>query len=180
MADAGCQCLRRRLRRCLVLDGVADPGVGPGRRARRDLGSGLSGHEEPPVSGVANSVAAVRAGAKQIDGSCRRFGGAGNAPVEARSGCSARSASRPALISSTLPTPPGRGAPGHAGRVSARPQRVDHSGVYSSFLKHAVRQAESATACRRQRCCTGPVSAKIIGGQEDQLIDIAGNQTRAG
>src|SRR5205823_3709049 len=44
---------------------------------------GFHGHENLGVA-VANSIAAYRAGAVQIDGSARRFGaGAGNTPVEA-------------------------------------------------------------------------------------------------
>src|ERR1700747_479464 len=79
MADAGCQCVYVvDSAGALVLEGVADrisargaaAGGGAQVRFSRDENLGL---------GVANSVEAVRAGAKQIDGSCRRFGaGAGN------------------------------------------------------------------------------------------------------
>ena len=44
--------------------------------------------------------------------------------------------------------------------------------MYSSFLKHAIRQGERY-GCRPTNCCTVPALRKLIGGQEDQLIDIA-------
>jgi 4-hydroxy 2-oxovalerate aldolase len=121
-------------------------------------------------------VQAVRAGAKQIDGSCRRFGaGAGNAPVEALIGVfdrigvktgidffdiadAAEDVVRPAMPAECL--------------LDRNALIMGYAGVYSSFLKHAVRQAERYDV---------PASAllyragqrKLIGGQEDQLIDIA-------
>lgn len=84
MADAGCQCVYVvDSAGALVLDGVADRVSALVAELGEDAQVGFHGHENLGL-GVANSVAAVRAGAKQIDGSCRRFGaGAGNAPVEA-------------------------------------------------------------------------------------------------
>ena len=84
MADAGCQCVYVvDSAGALVLEGVADRVAALVAELGDDAQVGFHGHENLGL-GVANSVEAVRAGAKQIDGSCRRFGaGAGNAPVEA-------------------------------------------------------------------------------------------------
>ncbi|OBK94684.1 4-hydroxy-2-oxovalerate aldolase, partial [Mycobacterium asiaticum] len=84
MADAGCQCVYVvDSAGALVLDGVADRVAALVDELGSDAEVGFHGHENLGL-GVANSVEAVRAGAKQIDGSVRRFGaGAGNAPVEA-------------------------------------------------------------------------------------------------
>ncbi|CDQ47399.1 4-hydroxy-2-ketovalerate aldolase [Mycolicibacterium neoaurum] len=87
MADAGCQCVYVvDSAGALVLDQVADRVSALVAELGDDAQVGFHGHENLGL-GVANSIEAVRAGAKQIDGSCRRFGaGAGNAPVEAMIG----------------------------------------------------------------------------------------------
>jgi 4-hydroxy 2-oxovalerate aldolase len=147
MADAGCQCV-------YVVDSAG----------------------ALVLDGVANSVEAVRAGAKQIDGSCRRFGaGAGNAPVEALIGVfdkigvktgidffdiadAAEDVVRPAMPAECL--------------LDRNALIMGYSGVYSSFLKHAVRQAERYDVPAHQLLHRAG-QRKLIGGQEDQLIDIA-------
>ena len=71
-----------------------------------DAQVGVSGHETLGL-GVANSILAARAGAKQIDGSTRRFGaGAGNTPVEAFAAVaySPLAASKPAARTGTAVT----------------------------------------------------------------------------
>jgi 4-hydroxy 2-oxovalerate aldolase len=176
MADAGCQCVYVvDSAGALVLEGVADRVSALVGELGGDAQVGFHGHENLGL-GVANSVAAVRAGAKQIDGSARRFGaGAGNAPVEALIGVfdkigvktgidffdiadAAEDVVRPAMPAECL--------------LDRNALIMGYSGVYSSFLKHAIRQAERYDV---------PASAllyragqrKLIGGQEDQLIDIA-------
>src|SRR6201985_2516302 len=91
MADAGCQCVYVvDSAGALVLDGVADRVAALVAELGDDAQVGFHGHENLGL-GVANSVLAARAGAKQIDGSTRRFGaGAGNTPVEAVAAVSER------------------------------------------------------------------------------------------
>src|SRR4051794_41192135 len=83
MADAGCQCVYVvDSAGALVLEGVADRVAALVAELGDDAQVGFHGHENLGL-GVANSVEAVRAGAKQIDGRTPRFGaGAGNAPPE--------------------------------------------------------------------------------------------------
>ncbi len=67
----------------LIMDGVSERIAALVAELGDDAQAGFHGHENLGC-GVANSVLAARAGAKQIDGSTRRFGaGAGNTPVEA-------------------------------------------------------------------------------------------------
>jgi 4-hydroxy 2-oxovalerate aldolase len=106
MADAGCQCVYVvDSAGALVLDQVGDRVAALVAELGDDAQVGFHGHENLGL-GVANSVLAVRAGAKQIDGSTRRFGaGAGNTPVEAFVGSATSSASRPASTSSIIDAP---------------------------------------------------------------------------
>src|ERR1700743_805790 len=176
MADAGCQCVYVvDSAGALVLDGVSDGFAALLDKLGENARVGSHGHETLGL-GVANSVEAVRAGAKQIDGSCRRFGaGAGNAPAEARGGgCdkigvktgidffdiadAAEDIVRPAMPAECV--------------LDRNALIMGYSGVYSSFLKHAVRQAERYDVPAHQLLHRAG-QRKLIGGQEDQLIDIA-------
>jgi len=176
MADAGCQCVYVvDSAGALVLEGVADRVAALVAELGDDAQVGFHGHENLGL-GVANSVEAVRAGAKQIDGSTRRFGaGAGNAPVEAMIGVfdkigvktgidffeiadAAEDVVRPAMPAECL--------------LDRNALVMGYSGVYSSFLKHAIRQADRYGVPAHQLLHRAG-QRKLIGGQEDQLIDIA-------
>jgi 4-hydroxy 2-oxovalerate aldolase len=159
----------------LVLTDVADRVSALVAELGDDAEVGFHGHETLGL-GVANSVEAVRAGAKQIDGSVRRFGaGAGNAPVEAliavfdkigvKTGIdffdiadAAEEVVAPAMPTECL--------------LDRNALIMGYSGVYSSFLKHAVRQGERYGVPAHQLLHRAG-QRKLIGGQEDQLIDIA-------
>jgi 4-hydroxy 2-oxovalerate aldolase len=160
MADAGCQCIYVvDSAGALVLEGVRD------RVAAlvAELGSaaqvGFHGHENLGL-GVANSVEAVRAG---------------NAPVEALIGVfdkigvktgidffdiadAAEDVVAPAMPAECL--------------LDRNALIMGYSGVYSSFLKHAIRQSERYGVPAHQLLHRAG-QRKLIGGQEDQLIDIA-------
>lgn len=176
MADAGCQCVYVvDSAGALVLDGVADRVAALVAELGDDAQVGFHAHENLGL-GVANSVEAVRAGAKQIDGSVRRFGaGAGNAPVEALVGVfdkigiktgidffdiadAAEEVVRPAMPTECV--------------LDRNALIMGYSGVYSSFLKHAVRQGERYGVSAHELLHRAG-QRKLIGGQEDQLIDIA-------
>jgi 4-hydroxy 2-oxovalerate aldolase len=121
-------------------------------------------------------VLAVRAGAKQIDGSTRRFGaGAGNTPVEAfvavaeklgiQTGVdvlkiidAAEDVVRPVMDGECL--------------LDRLTLTMGYAGVYSSFLKHADRAAQRYGVSGAEILMEAG-RRRLIGGQEDQLIEIA-------
>lgn len=83
MADAGCQCVYVvDSAGALILEDVSDRVSALVAELGDDAQVGFHGHQNMSF-GVANSVYAVRAGAKQIDGTLLALGaGAGNSPTE--------------------------------------------------------------------------------------------------
>jgi 4-hydroxy 2-oxovalerate aldolase len=176
MADAGCQCVYVvDSAGALVLDQVSDRVAALVAELGEDAQVGFHGHENLGL-GVANSVLAYRAGAKQIDGSTRRFGaGAGNTPVEAfvgvcdklgiRTGVdffkivdAAEDVVRPAMTDEC--------------RLDRMALIMGYAGVYSSFLMHAYSLAERYGVSGAQILVRAG-ERRLVGGQEDQLITIA-------
>jgi len=176
MADAGCQCVYVvDSAGVLVMDQVTERVQALVAELGDDAQVGFHGHENLAL-GVANSILAARAGAVQIDGSTRRFGaGAGNTPVEAfvaaaeklgiRTGVdvfgiidAAEDVVRPVMDDECL--------------LDRLAILMGYAGVYSSFLKHAYRQAQRYDVSGAEILVRAG-QRKLVGGQEDQLIDIA-------
>ncbi|SFR04939.1 4-hydroxy 2-oxovalerate aldolase [Lentzea waywayandensis] len=176
MADAGCQCVYVvDSAGALVLEQVSERVEALVAELGSDAQVGFHGHENLGLS-VANSVAAARAGAVQIDGSVRGFGaGAGNTPLEAFVGVcdklgfetgvdffkivdAAEDVVRPVMPEECL--------------LDRMALMMGYAGVYSSFLKHAYTQAERYGVSGAQILVRAG-ERKLVGGQEDQLIDIA-------
>ena len=176
MADAGCQCVYVvDSAGALVLDQVGDRVAALVAELGDDAQVGFHGHENLGL-GVANSVLAARAGATQIDGSTRRFGaGAGNTPVEAFVGVcdklgintgidffaivdAAEDVVRPVMPEEC--------------RLDRMALIMGYAGVYASFLKHAFTLAERYGVSGAEILVRAG-ERRLVGGQEDQLIDIA-------
>ncbi|WP_086668583.1 4-hydroxy-2-oxovalerate aldolase [Lentzea kentuckyensis] len=176
MADAGCQCVYVvDSAGALVLEQVSDRVSALVAELGEDAQVGFHGHENLGLS-VANSVAAARAGARQIDGSVRGFGaGAGNTPLEAFVGVcdklgfetgvdffkivdAAEDVVRPVMPEECL--------------LDRMALMMGYAGVYSSFLKHAYTQAQRYGVSGAQILIRAG-ERRLVGGQEDQLIDIA-------
>jgi 4-hydroxy 2-oxovalerate aldolase len=176
MADAGCQCVYVvDSAGALIMDQVGDRVSALVAELGSDAAVGFHGHENLGL-GVANSVIAYRAGATQIDGSARRFGaGAGNTPVEAFVGvCDKLGIATGIDFFKILDAAEDVVAPvmDQECLLDRMALLMGYAGVYSSFLRHAYRAAERYGV-------SGPeilVKAgerRLVGGQEDQLIDIA-------
>ncbi len=112
----------------------------------------------------------------QIDGSTRRFGaGAGNTPLEALVAVCAELGVETGVDVLAL---------FDAAEDVVRPVMdeectldrlsliMGYAGVYSSFLKHAYRAAERYDVSGAEMLMRAG-ERKLVGGQEDQLVDIA-------
>jgi 4-hydroxy 2-oxovalerate aldolase len=176
MADAGCQCVYVvDSAGAMILDDAAERVTALVEELGSDAQVGFHGHQNLSL-GVANTVLAIRAGAVQADACTRAFGaGAGNTPTEALAAVLDRLGVRTGIdplamfdVAEEVVRPVMDGE-----CVLDRMSLImGYAGVYSSFLRHAYRAAERYDVSGAEilmRCG----ERKLIGGQEDQIIDIA-------
>jgi len=141
---------------------------------------GFHGHHNMAM-GVANSLAAIDAGANRIDGSVAGLGaGAGNTPLEVFLAVLDRMGAITGVnifkmmdIAEDIVTP-----------MMDQPIRVDrdslvlgYAGVYSSFLLHAKRAGDKY-GVRSSDILLEMGKRKTVGGQEDMIEDVALNMSR--
>jgi 4-hydroxy-2-oxovalerate aldolase len=125
---------------------------------------------------MANSAAAVEAGATFIDGTCRGLGaGAGNTPTEVLVGVLARLGCRSSVdfykamdVAERVVAPMMRGPQ----VVDSAALMLGYAGVYSSFLFFARRAAERFGVDPRD-LLVELGRRRLVGGQEDMIIDVA-------
>lgn len=176
MADAGCQCVYVvDSAGAMILDDVSERVAAVVAELGSDAQVGFHGHENLAL-GVANSLYAIRAGAVQIDACTRRFGaGAGNTPTEAFAAVCDKLGIRTGIDVLTMfdvaedvvrPIMDGEA------KLDRLALIMGYAGVYSSFLRHAYRAAEryGVSGADILLECGG---RRLVGGQEDQIIDIA-------
>jgi 4-hydroxy 2-oxovalerate aldolase len=176
MAEAGCQCVYVvDSAGALVLDEVTERVAALVEELGSDTEVGFHGHQNLSL-GVANTVLAIRAGARQVDGSTRAFGaGSGNPPTEALVAVCERTGIRTGIdVFAVI----------DAAEEVVRPRMDEEcvldrlslimgfAGVYSSFLKHAYRLQEQYGVPGAEILVVAG-ERKLVGGQEDQLIDVA-------
>ncbi|MDX6198160.1 MAG: 4-hydroxy 2-oxovalerate aldolase [Actinomycetota bacterium] len=176
MADAGCQCVYVvDSAGALVMEQVSDRVSALVAELGSDAQVGFHGHENLGL-GVGNSIVAARAGALQIDGSTRRFGaGAGNTPIEAFAAAAEKIGIKTGIdVLKIIDAAEDVVRPAMDGECELDRLAIlmGYAGVYSSFLKHAYRQAERYDVSGAELLLRAG-RRKLVGGQEDQLIDIA-------
>ncbi len=182
MADAGCQCVYVvDSAGAMILEDAADRVTAVVAELGDDAQVGFHGHENLSLS-LANTIAAIRAGAVQVDGSTRRFGaGSGNTSCEALAAVAQRLGISTGLdVLKMIDAAEDVVRPVMDGEcvLDRMSLIMGYAGVYSSFLKHAYRAAERynvSGADILMECG----NRKLVGGQEDQIIQIAADLAAA-
>ena len=136
---------------------------------------GFHGHHNLGM-GIANSIAAIEAGASRIDGSVAGLGaGAGNTPLEVFAAVCDRMGIETGTdlfklmdVAEDIIVP----MMDHLVRVDRESLTLGYAGVYSTFLLHAKRASERFGVPARD-ILVELGRKKMIGGQEDMIQDTA-------
>lgn len=142
---------------------------------------GFHGHHNLGM-GIANSIAAVHAGANRIDGSVAGFGaGAGNTPLEVFAAvCDMYGIETGVNLNLLMDAAEDVAVPimgENLPRISKDALTIGYAGVYSSFLLHAKRAAKKYNVEARE-ILLELGRRGTIGGQEDMIEDLALEMTR--
>ena len=177
MADAGCQCVYVvDSAGALLMGGVRDRVSALVAELGDDAQVGFHGHQNLSL-GVASSVVAYEAGARQIDGTlCALGAGPGNSPIEVLASVfdlmgvplgvdvDSLSAAAEEILRPI--------AQGHLPRIDRNALVQGRFGVYNSFFLHAERAA-TRYGVPAHRILRRVGELGYVGGQEDMIIDVA-------
>jgi 4-hydroxy 2-oxovalerate aldolase len=140
-----------------------------------DVPLGVHAHQNLSLA-VANSIAAYEEGARNLDGTSAGLGaGAGNCPTEILAAVCEKNG----IVSGVDPLALMDVAEEITRPLMSRQQVVDraglllgYAGVYGSFLLHAQRAAERYNVSQAD-ILLELGRRKVVGGQEDMIIDVA-------